>query len=386
MKKGNKFLSIIILLSLISIGFAYLTSDLSLNGSGIFRKNSWSVYFANVEEMVEYGSVNTNATIDSNKTTIDFNVHLDSPGSIYYLYTDIINDGTIDAMIDTFSISGLSEEFLDINLTYSDGVEIKRYDLLKAGSKDTIQIEVKFTEDITIEDLPNIDGNTRAYVTINYIQSDENAKERSRLPFTIKFNSNGGVEAQPNIITKNYDETLGGKYYTTFVSKSAPDGSYNKEGKTLSTIVDSTSPTGLAYRILLTQDSSSGGYYWGFTKLITGEPYFVNIIAKGFGKFLIGHEQGGTQVVTLNDSYENYTKTFIANSNTYHAIIFYTRSYKMGDYIDIAYAELIHLLPETSREGYTFAGWYTEKYGGTRITNTTTVNKNTTYYAHWEVS
>ena len=169
MKKGNKFLSIIILLSLISIGFAYLTSDLSLNGSGIFRKNSWSVYFANVEEMVEYGSVNTNATINFNKTTIDFNVHLDSPGSIYYLYTDIINDGTIDAMIDTFSISGLSEEFLDINLTYSDGVEIKRYDLLKAGSKDTIQIEVKFREDITIEDVDAMNKLLRGITTLEEI-------------------------------------------------------------------------------------------------------------------------------------------------------------------------------------------------------------------------
>ncbi len=40
-------------------------------------------------------------------------------------------------------------------------------------------------------------------------------------------------------------------------------------------------------------------------------------------------------------------------------------------------------LPTPVREGYTFAGWYTAKSGGTKVTVKTKVTKNVTYYAHW---
>ena len=42
-------------------------------------------------------------------------------------------------------------------------------------------------------------------------------------------------------------------------------------------------------------------------------------------------------------------------------------------------------LPTPNRTGYSFAGWYTEKTGGTKVTETTTVGKDppTTLYAHW---
>ena len=42
-------------------------------------------------------------------------------------------------------------------------------------------------------------------------------------------------------------------------------------------------------------------------------------------------------------------------------------------------------LPTPNRTGYSFAGWYTEKTGGTKVTETTIVGKYppTTLYAHW---
>lgn len=42
-------------------------------------------------------------------------------------------------------------------------------------------------------------------------------------------------------------------------------------------------------------------------------------------------------------------------------------------------------LPTPNRTGYSFAGWYTEKTGGTKVTETTTVGKDppTKLYAHW---
>ncbi|MBR6949063.1 MAG: hypothetical protein IKH54_02645, partial [Bacilli bacterium] len=57
LNKINKKLLIILIL-FISIGFAYLTRDLSLSGiSSIFR-NTWDIHFENVQ--VKSGSVEAN--------------------------------------------------------------------------------------------------------------------------------------------------------------------------------------------------------------------------------------------------------------------------------------------------------------------------------------
>jgi uncharacterized repeat protein (TIGR02543 family) len=46
--------------------------------------------------------------------------------------------------------------------------------------------------------------------------------------------------------------------------------------------------------------------------------------------------------------------------------------------------EAIGYLPSTSKQGYKFLGWYTASSGGNKIAITTKINKNITYYAHWE--
>lgn len=40
-------------------------------------------------------------------------------------------------------------------------------------------------------------------------------------------------------------------------------------------------------------------------------------------------------------------------------------------------------LPETTREGYTFKGWYTAPEGGEKVDESTVVTSGTTLYAHW---
>lgn len=41
------------------------------------------------------------------------------------------------------------------------------------------------------------------------------------------------------------------------------------------------------------------------------------------------------------------------------------------------------ILPAASRSGYTFAGWYTARNGGTRVTTATAFTQDTVLYAHW---
>jgi len=46
--------------------------------------------------------------------------------------------------------------------------------------------------------------------------------------------------------------------------------------------------------------------------------------------------------------------------------------------------ETLASLPEATREGYTFLGWFTAKEGGTEVTTDTAFSADTTIYAQWE--
>ena len=41
-------------------------------------------------------------------------------------------------------------------------------------------------------------------------------------------------------------------------------------------------------------------------------------------------------------------------------------------------------LPKATRAKYTFTGWYTKKSGGSKVSASTKVTGNCTYYAHWK--
>ena len=45
--------------------------------------------------------------------------------------------------------------------------------------------------------------------------------------------------------------------------------------------------------------------------------------------------------------------------------------------------QTIKTLPTTTRSGYVFDGWYTSASGGTKLTTSTAITGNVTYYAHW---
>ena len=52
---------------------------------------------------------------------------------------------------------------------------------------------------------------------------------------------------------------------------------------------------------------------------------------------------------------------------------------------EVTYKEKYGSMPEPTRTGYSFDGWYTEKTGGSKVTSTTdvTITNNQTLYAHW---
>ena len=201
--------------------------------------------------------------------------------------------------------------------------------------------------------------------------------------YKIIFDSNGGDEATPSYVNKQNNEELGQRYNLTYKINGDPTNVYGGES-TVEKIDDPESPTGYAYYVTRTAFTRNTGPYWNFNKVIVGEPYEFNTIVKGKDQWKIEHELLYAQVYDLTD--ENYitiNNTSIAISYQYHSIIYYSYTRTADTYLKIASAEIYHLLPDTTKTGYTFAGWWTEKDGGTRITNTTKVTENKIYYAHW---
>ena len=137
-KINNRRNLIIVLLLLISIGFAYLSTTLNIAGSSIVHGNKWEVIWDNTSVDVISGSVTADTpTIDNNKTTVSYDITLNSPGDYYEFSVDAFNNGTIDAMVDTISFE-YKENNSNVTLPncikhtvkYADGTNITSKDFV----------------------------------------------------------------------------------------------------------------------------------------------------------------------------------------------------------------------------------------------------------------
>ncbi|MBR6948787.1 MAG: BspA family leucine-rich repeat surface protein [Bacilli bacterium] len=164
----------IVLFFFISIGFAYLSTNLFINGSALLKKNSWNIYFDNVEvqeESIELSSEDIAPTIDQDKTTVSYQVSFNSPGDYYIFNIDTVNDGTYHAEIKLIEKTDIPEglqNIADVRLEYLDGTEPKVGDVLMAGSIKTIKVITGFKEDIETTDLPTEVQSMNMSISITY--------------------------------------------------------------------------------------------------------------------------------------------------------------------------------------------------------------------------
>lgn len=183
--KNSKSYILIVFFVLIGItaGYAVINTTLSITGAGKLSQNSWNVHFENLVILDDNAThVPTAPSIDSGKTNVEFAVVLGKPGSSYEFTVDVVNSGTIDAMISSISNSALTTEqqkYIDYSVTYYDGGTIATKDILKAGTTETIRIRVRFLSDITASNLPATSDTLRLSYSINYQQADSTAKTRT---------------------------------------------------------------------------------------------------------------------------------------------------------------------------------------------------------------
>ncbi len=184
-RKKDKVLFLLIgILVLMGIGYAYLNTNLSIDGVSNVKSSNWNVHFENA--VVSSGSVPATAgpTIDTNASSVSYTTTLSQPGDYFEFTVDAKNSGTIDAMIDSISttVNGNSisslPNYLEYSITYEDGIPVGQYHLLEAGSSLKYKIKINYITDIDASDLPSADQSLRVISTINYKQADNNAFDR----------------------------------------------------------------------------------------------------------------------------------------------------------------------------------------------------------------
>ena len=204
-RKKTIRISILILILLIGIGYAALKTTLKVDGTVNIDKATWDVHFENVN--TTSGSVTASPAPTTNNidtTEMTYTINFTKPGDFYEFTVDIVNNGTIDAMIETISNNVYANaqsttpitlpSYLKSTITYDNGIQMKENQLLpkKNGNtktKETIRVRIEFKKDISVSDLPS-DGDTSVVFKFNgkFKQADANAKEKYDVGEEVYFN------------------------------------------------------------------------------------------------------------------------------------------------------------------------------------------------------
>lgn len=183
----NQFSTLVLILVLLflTIGYAYLSANLKINGTSSIKNATWDIHFDNVQ--VTEGSVEAETpVIDTTKTTVSYDVTLNKPGDFYEFTVDAVNAGTIDAMIESIT-STINDESIDnlpsymiYQVIYGDNRIIENNHLIRAGETETYKIRIEYKKDISASDLPTTNEEYSFTFTLNKVQANSNAFERKK--------------------------------------------------------------------------------------------------------------------------------------------------------------------------------------------------------------
>ncbi|MBP3842000.1 MAG: hypothetical protein IK997_07795 [Bacilli bacterium] len=164
-----------ILVMAMGVGYAYLRDTLAIDNNTKMSV-TWNVYFDNVQKLGN--SMNPATTPSLNKTSFSTTLNFTDVSQVYETKFDVKNEGSLDAMVTSFTTNPLPEElqsYFDASVTYGDGIAIANNNLLAHGSSDSFKIKISIKDGVNVSDLPS---SIPISVTVNYGKADSNATER----------------------------------------------------------------------------------------------------------------------------------------------------------------------------------------------------------------
>lgn len=216
MKKHSKLL--LVLLLFISIGFAYLTVNVDIAGTIAFKENVWGIHMEDI--VVNEESVDAETPI-INDGEISFNLSMNRPGDIYEFYVDVVNEGTMDAILDSFTTTSLTGDYLtylDYSVSYYSNKEIKKGDILRAGLKEKIKVRVSYKYDV--DEYVQL-NNINLTLSIGYVKIDNQATKYNKNIWNFDSKSEEDIFTVPKTGTYRLETwgAQGGYAHTDYISQ-----------------------------------------------------------------------------------------------------------------------------------------------------------------------
>ena len=170
LKKNNTLIiSLLLIVILMSVGFAVISTTLNINGTAKVKASSWDIHFENV--VISEGSseaIKEAVIANEDATLVEYEVELEKPGDFYEFTVDAVNDGTIDALVNLVSLTGADSEYINYQVTYLNGSNINIGDALAAGVSETYKVRVEYKKDI--DNVPNEDIKLSLVFGVTYNQ------------------------------------------------------------------------------------------------------------------------------------------------------------------------------------------------------------------------
>lgn len=172
MKDNRKVLYYLVAIALvlsvvgISVGFAAMSTELKISGATEVVPATWKIKFNNLKLQSKTGAAEVvkEPTIQSDTHIGNYSVKLTKPGDVVVYTFDVVNSGTIDAELSSYtfaqpSIVGTSTtaeadaQIVSTNLvyklTYADGSTIQQGDNLAKGETVSLKLTVGYDADAT---------------------------------------------------------------------------------------------------------------------------------------------------------------------------------------------------------------------------------------------
>ena len=149
--------------------------------------------------------------------------------------------------------------------------------------------------------------------------------------------------------------------------------------------VDTTTPViqGNTYAISHADKNAGVVNFNFYDGIIKGRTATINTAKAAIADIETGYEVVNSVENVNGQSFKTeYLSAIVVRDN-----ITFDENYQGGTQyvLNLPHGDPIGTLPAPIRAGYVIEGWYTESVGGTKISSSTLVNGDTTYFAHWEL-
>jgi hypothetical protein len=174
-------LFMIFILSIVTVTYTFNSKIIDIVGfTGVYRETSWKVDFDNIS-LDREGSIYVEDISASNTSIKDFDITFIRPGDAFTIRLDVVNNGTLDAKLETFKISNIvctynngssaddyCDKYISYSIKYKDGSSIKKDDVLEAGETKTVVFKMSYADNAPVlyDEVISIDDMNMSFVYV----------------------------------------------------------------------------------------------------------------------------------------------------------------------------------------------------------------------------